>query len=350
MDAQHQHEGICQRGDEGRDRAIGLIEPGELHVLLVHRRLKARPAPEVAVLCAACLDRLDHLDAGDGSGRKLARVSCLHAGDIDPLFRKKSAHHNIDEDADEPHQRQKRAVAQHDDKVKHHHHGAEEKRRQRVHKLLCDDSVCLMARQDVPRHALGEELHRHFENFPHKTAAADYRHFSVGFQRIDRTHRCGKDLQNAHPRDEGDKRHEKFIILAGQQPIYEETGEGGAEKCEHRTNHAGQHDEGHGRARANEPLAGKGEGACPFSIGVEIFSRRKAQHDAGVRLIKFLHRHTDATPRRVVHVSVLPAKAAEHHKMIEIPMDDARKVIQLFDSLQPCFIALGFQTVASRSF
>ena len=181
-DSQHKHQRVCKGGDKGGNDAEVLIEPCVLRVLLIDGSLIARPALEISVLRAAGLDGLHHADAGHGGAHQLAGVPCLHTGNVDALFGDNPAHDNVDKDTDKTYQRQKRTAAQHHDEVEHHHHSAERQRRQRIYQLLGDGLIGLMPCQEIARHALGEELHRHFENLPHEGAAADDRHLAVYFQ------------------------------------------------------------------------------------------------------------------------------------------------------------------------
>ena len=349
-DSKYQDHRVCQSRDKRGNAAEILIEPRILRVLLVDGRLKAHPTLEVAVFRSAGLDGLYHADAGHGGRRQLAGVPRLYTGDIDALFRDDAAHGDIDEDAQKPHQRQQQTVAQHDGEIEDHHHDTERQWRQRVYQRFGNGRVGAVSGLNISRHALGKELHRHFENLPHEGAAADHRHLSVDFERVDRSDCRDKDLQQTHRRDERNKGHQKLAVFASQQPVHEKAGKGRTQERKHIADDTGQHDEGHRRTRARKPFAGEGQGACPFPVRYEVRCRRKRHDNAGERLIKLVHRDPDAAPSGIVDADVLTAETAEHHKVIEIPMDDTGESGEPFDSFHAHAEALGLKPIAPGGF
>ena len=77
--ADDQDGGVRDGGKQFRDHAEVLIELGVPDALGIDRGLIARPLLKIAVLCAAGLDRLHQLNAGDGGRGKLARVNMVES-------------------------------------------------------------------------------------------------------------------------------------------------------------------------------------------------------------------------------------------------------------------------------
>ena len=261
-----------------------------------------------------------------------------------------TAHGNIERNADQSRQGQERTVTQHDRQIKDHHPGAEYQRGEGIHQRPGNHGIVPVPSLDVPGHALGEKGHRQTQDLPQKRAAANHGHFAVDFQGIGCLHRRDDDLRDTDRRQQSDKGQEQFAVFPGEQAVHKESGKRGIYHGKHIADHTRQHDKGNSRSRTGKPLSGKGQRTFPLAVRLKCLPRREHQADAGKGFVKFLHGHPDAAPGRVVDAGAVSAKAAQHHKMIEVPVDDAGENSVFPDCAGIRFESLHGEAIALGSF
>ena len=347
--AQRQHDDIRQRGHEGRRHAQVLIQLGILDLLGVHAGLIAGPFLEIAVFRAAGLDGFDHFNAGDRRACQLARVAHLDAGEVGALPGDDPGHEHIDCNGGQAHDGQRQAVTDHDDEVEDHHDRLQHEGREGVHQRFCNVGVGVLALHDIARHALGEELHWHPQHLPHIAGAAHSGQLAVDAQGVHRLNPCHDDLHHGQCRKSDDERREPFGIDSGQQPIQKYAGKSRLNHADERGNDRRKDHEGNRRASAMQALPGEGQHALGLAAGFKVLARLKHQTDTGEGLVELLHGNGTAAPGRVIQNSLAALEAAKHHKMIEIPVDNAGERSLFLERIRLIPITLGCQAIAAGS-
>ena len=344
--AQDQHRRARQGAQQGRDHAQVLVELGKADRRGVHRGLIARPFFKVAVFRAAGLDGLHHLDAGDGGGGKLAAVPHLGAGDVHALGGDDLGHQQIQHDGGEAHNREQHAVAQHDHQIKDHHPRVQQQRGKGIHQGAGDGGVGVHALQDIARHALGKEAHGHFQQFPQEGGAAHQGHFAVDLQGVDRLDPGREQLGRPQKGQQAQEGRQQLPVLPGEQPVHKEVGKHRVHDAEEGADGGGEHDEGHRGLRAHQSFAGEGQGALASAAGLKVRPRLDLQADAGEAAVKFLRADLHLAPGGVVEQHLLAPEAPQHHKVVEVPVDDAGDVQLLPQGLRLAAVARCLHAVA----
>ena len=127
VDASAQNRQIRDLCHQVGDRAEKYTEFRITIVLSVYTGLKACPSSEHASFCSACLDRLDHTDAGRCRRREFGAVTHLDTRKIDSLGGDQGGDTHVDEDGKNADQCKDRTVFDHYDQIEHHHHGVDHK-------------------------------------------------------------------------------------------------------------------------------------------------------------------------------------------------------------------------------
>ena len=346
--AQHQHGVIGKAGEKGGDHADQMLGFIGLHALGVHRRLIPGPFLEKPVFRPAGFDGLDHGNAASRGGMQLGAVPHLHTGNVDAFIGNDPGHEDVQHQRKKPDEGQQRALPQHQHQVKHHHGGVEQKRAKGIHQRFRDGGVQGKPPLNIPRLPLGIEFHGQPQHLPHIGRAADGSHFPVDFQSIDGLGPGDHDLNESQQDQERNKGVQPFPVFPCQQPVHKDAGGDRIDDAEQITDGRGQHDEGHRRPRADEPFAGKIQGAFRLAAGREAFARDGSDGDPCKGRVKFLHRHPDGAPGRVVKISVFPLESVQHHKMVHVPMDDTGKRSLVPDGFRAVAKSLYLKAVMNR--
>ena len=106
------------------------------HGLRVSLCLVDGPLAEEPVLCPACLDRLDCLDARQARRAEVCPVTRLHARDLRSLARHHNRARHVDQGCSQAHRREHGGVAHKNDQVDHEHAHVDDERCHKRHKLF----------------------------------------------------------------------------------------------------------------------------------------------------------------------------------------------------------------------
>ena len=186
------------------------------------------------------------------------------------------------------------------------------------------------------------------EEVPHKAARAHH-----GDLALDARHVEGVD-DGGNPSHDGEEEHERregpypVGIVSSQDAVEEHPGERGAYDAGKRHHQRARHDEGDGRAQALQTLAHEGDGVGGLASPLEALADLELQRYAGKRSLELLHGHLDLATCGVVDVGAVAPEASEHHKVVEVPKDDARVRALGHYGLGAIRPALGPQTITAR--
>ena len=132
-----------------------------------------------------------------------------------------------------------------------------------------------------------------------------------------------------------------------QEAVHKNSGKRRRDHPDQRGNERRKYDENNGNLSSVQPFYGKREDAFPLSGGNKVFVRFKHQADACKRLVEGLHGHGIIALGGVVDDSLFSLESVKHDKVIEIPMNDARKLSVFFQVIRLIPVPLCGKTVAS---
>ena len=132
-----------------------------------------------------------------------------------------------------------------------------------------------------------------------------------------------------------------------QEAVHKNSGKRRRDHPDQRGNERRKYDENNGNLCSAQPFYGKREDAFPLSGGNKVFVRFKHQADACKRLVEGLHGHGIIALGGVVDDSLFSLESVKHDEVIEIPMNDARKLSVFFQVIRLIPVPLCGKTVAS---
>ena len=132
-----------------------------------------------------------------------------------------------------------------------------------------------------------------------------------------------------------------------QKAVHKNTRKRRRDNTYQRRNEGRKHDKSNGNLSSVQPFYGKREDAFPLSGGNKVFVRFKHQADACKRLVEGLHGHGIIALGGVVDDSLFSLESVKHDKVIEIPMNNARKLSVFFQVIRLIPVPLCGKTVAS---
>ena len=345
--ARAQHRDVGKGGHQGRDRiekGIGL----DISVLLrVDARLKARPASEHASFRAAGLDRLDHSDVGGRRRRQFGAVPQLHPRQIHLFGRDNDRYGQIDGDRRKAYGRQGQAVADHRHQVKDQHGHVQHQRRKCLHELGRDLGIDRLTVREIRGEPLTVKLHRQPQYFPHIGRAALGCHLALNSHAVYGGDPQDHDIDDGKARHPHDKGHEPLRVLPAQEPVQEDPAKDRADDAHQRRDRRCEHHKYDRRRGAGQPLFRVAKDGLALPRGLEVRPRLHRDHDARELPVKFLHGHFDPAPGGVVEHRLIVPEAAQHHKVIEPPVNDAREGSLRDQILRIHAPGLGGHTVAA---
>ena len=177
------------------------------------------------------------------------------------------------------------------------------------------------------------------QELPHKCRIARSRHFAVDPVCIDFPNSGEQNLHAGKGRQSHQERPEPFRIDSRQQPVQKYPGEARPDDPDQGRDQGAEHHKGHRGSGALQTFPPKGQDALGLSVGNEALIRLDHQADAGEGAVEGFHFHPADSSGGVVQYGFSAPKTVQHHKMVEVPMDDAGESPRFFQVLR-------FQTVS----
>ena len=176
---------------------------------------------------------------------------------------------------------------------------------------------------------------------PHELGVCHHGELALNAEGMHFLKETDRDLDKRQKAKGQDKRLEPFRVLPAEQPVHENAGEGRVDDANQRRDKAGEHHKGYGKASAAQPGFGKGQYALGLAARHKAGIRGEHQANAGKSPVKFLPAYAHCAPGRVIEHGLVPPKSAKHHKMVEIPVDDAGESPFPFQLLRLVAVTLG---------
>ena len=183
---------------------------------------------------------------------------------------------------------------------------------------------------------------------PHEGSVCLNGQLPFDLRHVDGLNDADRDLAERHHRHQTKQRRQPLRILPGQDPVQKYPGKYRIEDPRGRRDQAGEHHKKKRRSCPPQPLLHKSQDAAAAPAVFKDLFRREHPTDSRKGAVKFLPGDRHPSPGRVVEQRALFGKAAQHHKMIEIPVDDAGKAPLLPQGFRLVPKALCRHMIASR--
>ena len=229
----HQHH-IGDIQQKTRERAQIGVDLRNLRLTRHHSGLHARPLGKHALLRAAGLDGLHHVqDARRGAGQHAA-VTGNDPRDLHPPAGDILRHEQVEHQRRHANERQHRADGEHHDQVHRHGDQPHAHRCEGVHEGACNDGVILLTACNVTCHSLGEKLHGQMQHMNQIRAVGRHSKPPLHVILIGGRHRQQQELQHRHADEDPQQRHEPGSVRTGEDLIHKAGGQRGLGNAENR--------------------------------------------------------------------------------------------------------------------
>ena len=160
---------------------------------------------------------------------------------------------------------------------------------------------------------------------PHILCICFHCKFALNFQRIDCLHSGQYNLHNCKHSQKHKKRIYPCRIQPCNQLIHKDSWKHWIYDTKQSSNQRNQPSKQHGCPGSFHLFGDKFFHTFLFSVRHKFPGRFHYDTDSGKRLVKFIHRHLNDTFRRVIYHRFIFLKSIQHHKMIEIPVNNTWK-------------------------